>query len=118
LEELAAGIRSGVLSDIQVDIITNRASNRVAWTYPRLVAHYRLSGPNALVHVFVRTACARFWAPGMPGGRDAYLGPLDLARFREQAIEQGQELGKKGWTQSDPCNSAAIYRLRILLGRG
>jgi hypothetical protein len=37
LEELAAGVGSGALSEIQFHIVMDRATNWTAWTYARLI---------------------------------------------------------------------------------
>jgi hypothetical protein len=86
LEELAAGVGSVVLSEIQFHAAMACASNWTASTYIRLIAHHNLSGPNARTQAFVRTVCGRFRARGMPGGRDPSLGLLDLVARRWKEI--------------------------------
>jgi hypothetical protein len=92
LEELALGVRAGILSAVQLDIVVKRTCDCGQRIWDRLAARFRLSGPSVLVRAFIRTTCGLFWAPGMPGGRDPYLSDLDLIKFREQALERAQDL--------------------------
>ena len=77
LRDLAA---RGLLSEKQVEITLKRFEGG---KYDDIIREFSLSGATALVHCFVRTACARPWVPGDSGGSDSYLAPADEEKFRE-----------------------------------
>ena len=66
LRDLAA---RGLLSEKQVEITLKRFEGG---KYDDIIREFSLSGATALVHCFVRTACARPWVPGDSGGSDSY----------------------------------------------
>jgi hypothetical protein len=90
--ELKAAASQGLLSVVQVRLFVDRCANPSFFTYARISEHYNITRNETIRHAFVRTACGLFWAPGMDGGRDPYISPLDLAKFRNMIIERAADL--------------------------
>ena len=80
LRELQEYAAREVLSNVQVAIAVARFHGA---KYKEIIRSFSLSGATALTHCLVRTACARPWHPGDPGGTDSYLSPADEDKFKE-----------------------------------
>jgi hypothetical protein len=83
LSDLTDGLHRGILSPIQVHIFHNRCANPADWPYAQIRETYGIKRDEAIRHALLRTSRQLFWDPGMGGGRDPYLSPLDLPTFRD-----------------------------------
>lgn len=83
LEELRVLAGRGFLSQQQVDIVMAR---RDGASYDDIERRFGLSGPTALIHCLLRTACGYFWKSSMKGGTDNYLGPGDEEKFTDYVV--------------------------------
>ena len=89
LRELQEYAAREVLSNVQVAIAVARFHGA---KYKEIIRSFSLSGATALTHCLVRTACARPWHPGDPGGTDSYLSPADEDKFKEFIFDACDEV--------------------------
>lgn len=80
MSELRSFAQESLLTAEQVEIFEAR---RRGSSYAELEARSGVSGPTALKHCLLRTACGFPWWPGMTGGADPYLSPGDQQQFRD-----------------------------------
>jgi hypothetical protein len=114
IAELNSGADHGLLSTIQVHIFANRLSDPFLWTYARIRKEYHITRDEAVHHTLVQTACGLFWELGMDGGRDPYLSPLDIPKFRDTVLERAVELNCITWQSAVRLTcDLAMHRRRV-----
>ena len=89
LEELRGYVSDGFLTEIQVEILSDKLRGS---TYEELERAYSLSGPTALSHCLRRTALCLEWFPQISTGADPYLSAPDTKKFTEFVIDACNEI--------------------------